>query len=152
MSDEKNKPAGEAGRYIPALDAGRRDGTKDCVLVVDDDACLRRVMVRELRARYLVLEADSYHAAVAVLTRAKTLHAVITDLQLGEGPSGVEVLAAARAVFPDCLRVLVSASLNDEPICAAMATGTVQRYVAKPWSPAQLLVAVATTAGRGDAP
>ena len=58
--------------------------------------------------------------------------AVVADLHLGDGPSGLEVLRDAKAKAPNSLRVLMSneeglASLGKPP-----STELVQRYVQKP--------------------
>ncbi|MCH7749940.1 MAG: response regulator [Acidobacteria bacterium] len=69
--------------------------TQATVLVLDDEASVRKVMGRVLGKRgYRVIEVDTAARAVDVL-RTTPVHAVVLDVRLPEG-SGLDVLSPLR--------------------------------------------------------
>lgn len=96
----RNAPAGGAivSIRIPYLPV--TDTTDTLVLLVDDDDDLRKTVRSYLRqAGYRVIEATSPQEA-APLMKIDGLSCVITDLDLGEGRSGLDVVAATPAPVP----------------------------------------------------
>ena len=103
------------------------------ILVVEDDPDLRAFLADEAGHEADVLALESGRDAIAVLESLGTFDAVVTDLQLGRGPDGFDVLRAARACNPACARVLVTArrdlGLDDHT------SSLVEAVFAKPWIP-----------------
>jgi len=108
------------------------------LLVVEDNATLRRAIARALAARCeRVEEADSCAAARDRIARADDAFTVVlTDLRLGDG-SGLEVLAAARAREPRSAVVLMTAHGSVEAAVEAMREGAVD-FLQKPFELAEL--------------
>jgi len=108
------------------------------LLVVEDNATLRRAIARALSSRCeRVEEADSCAAArdrIAQASEAFTV--VLTDLRLPDG-SGLEVLAAARAGEPRSAVVLMTAHGSVEAAVEAMREGAVD-FLQKPFELAEL--------------
>jgi CheY-like chemotaxis protein len=79
-------------------------------LVVEDDAFQRESLAELLRSEGLeVVECASGAAAELVLVSTGTeLRALVIDVELGEGPSGLELAQYAKRKFPDLNVVIVS--------------------------------------------
>jgi PAS domain S-box-containing protein len=97
----------------PAVSAPAPRGT-ETVLVVDDEAAVRRVLSRILQKHgYHVLEADSFESAMQVYRfRRSDIRLVITDVGIGLR-SGHELATELRNERPGLQIVLLSAS--DQP-------------------------------------
>jgi DNA-binding NtrC family response regulator len=108
------------------------------LLVVEDNATLRRAIARALSARCeRVEEADSCAAARDRIAQADDAFTVVlTDLRLSDG-SGLEVLAAARAREPRSAVVLMTAHGSVEAAVEAMREGAVD-FLQKPFELAEL--------------
>lgn len=70
------------------------------VLVIDDDAMLRRALVRGLKRKHAVVEMDDAELALASIVRGDRFDAIICDLNLG-GMTGRQFLLALHAIFPE---------------------------------------------------
>lgn len=82
----------------PAAEALRGEGR--CLLVVEDDPSVQRVLVRLLDdAGYEVLAADNATAALAQVERGATFHLLVSDLVM-PGISGPELAARLRRSRP----------------------------------------------------
>lgn len=67
------------------------------ILIVDDDSVINRLLQRVLRAEGFHTEhATSAREAIEVI-EARLIHAVVLDVGLGAGPSGIDFLAWIRA-------------------------------------------------------
>lgn len=91
--------------------------TRRCrVLLVDDQPMVRQSMARLLSVEFDVAEAGSLEAARVSLALARP-DVLITDLDLGDGARGEDLLAEARAKYPEVERVVLSGS-NPERLAA----------------------------------
>jgi CheY-like chemotaxis protein len=83
-------------------------GGNECILVVEDDEGMRRVVVKQLAGLgYRVLEASDAAAAIAMLRREPQIDLLFTDIVMPGSRSGVELARDARALLPQ-LRVLLT--------------------------------------------
>jgi len=121
----------------PARKAGPR---KRPILVVDDDASVRKLLERELATSFEVISVADSEQAMAVLNeQGQALAAVVTDHDLGPGPSGLDLLEAVRRERLPCVRVLVSGDMHDD-LEASLAAGEIaDAAFGKPW-PAMAVV------------
>lgn len=111
------------------------------ILVVDDDASLRRVTQVQLEDEgYGVATAANGDEALAVLAR-KPQDLVITDLSM-PGMSGVDLLRKIRLDYPEIVVVLVTAFGTVESAVEAMRLGAFD-YITKPVNPDNLRYVVA---------
>lgn len=88
------------------------------ILLVDDNEPTRRAFHCHLK-RHDVTQANSYAAAVRPLAQLHHLDLVITDYNLGDGHTGIEVLTEVKRLFPEILRVLASSYVNAIPMAKA---------------------------------
>jgi DNA-binding NtrC family response regulator len=113
---------------------------KPTILVIDDDASLRRVTEYNLeQAGYRVLTAVDGRSGVQ-LFREERPPLVITDLQM-PGLSGLEVLEQVKAAQPETLVVVITAYGTIEQAVEAMKKGA-HDFLTKPVSREALLLVI----------
>ena len=112
------------------------------ILAIDDDPQVLRAVERDLRGRfgstYRIVAADSGATAMDVVRRLKLRGSAVALFladQRMPGMSGVEFLAAAREIYPDAKRVLLTAYADTEVAIAAINTIQLDHYLLKPWDP-----------------
>ena len=110
------------------------------ILVVEDDALVRRTLVRELRDIGELLQAEDAREAL-VTAQSSRLDLIVSDCEM-PGMRGIELLKKMREVYPDTLRMLVSGTADVQEVQQLQADGTVQAYLAKPWNGTALRDAV----------
>ncbi|ROR32718.1 EAL domain-containing protein [Inmirania thermothiophila] len=111
------------------------------VLVVDDEAGVRRALARALAPLGVsVHEAGDAAEALAILA-AEQVAVVVSDQDL-PGMSGVDLLARVRGLYPGTYRILLSARADRETLADAVNRAGVHRVFDKPWEEAALLAAV----------
>jgi len=112
------------------------------ILVVEDERAIRLAVCGLLRrSGYEVEVAETGERAVERLAR-EAFDLVLTDLALGEGCTGMEVLASAREIRPETAVVMITAHGTEEIAVQAIANGAAD-YVAKPFDNDELRVIVA---------
>ena len=121
------------------------------ILVIDDDALLRRVIRVALEAAgYEVIEAGDGTAALRVY-REQGADLLLVDLFIPE-PDGLEVIRTVRAEVPGAKIIAMSGggSLKLDLLAAAAAFGA-SRTLWKPFVPDVLLAAVRELLGERGA-
>jgi DNA-binding NtrC family response regulator len=102
------------------------------ILVVEDERAIQLALKGLLgREGYEVDVAGSGEEAQAKLREA-AFDLVLTDLALGRGPSGMDVLRAAKAERPECAVVMITAHGSERIAVEAMKAGA-EDYVPKPF-------------------
>ena len=109
------------------------------VLIVEDEAAIRLALSGLLRRQgYQVSQAESGEKAIAAL-QGELFDLVITDLALGAGPSGMDVLREARSLHPGLPVVMITAHGSVERAVEAMRNGAAD-FITKPFRMNQLIV------------
>ncbi|MDP1824233.1 MAG: ATP-binding protein [Archangium sp.] len=106
------------------------------VLYVDDEAANLVVFAAGLRGTVQVVTAPSGATALELMRKQEV--AVLVADQRMPGMSGVDLLAAVRAEFPDTVRILMTAYSDLEAAIDAINRGHVHLYLRKPWEPVEL--------------
>jgi DNA-binding NtrC family response regulator len=102
------------------------------VLIVEDEAGIRLALTGLLRREgYEVVQCERGDDALARLD-VEAFDFVLTDLALGEGPSGLDVLRFARQRQPETPVVMITAHGNEKIAVEAMKLGA-DDYVPKPF-------------------
>ena len=110
------------------------------ILVVDDDASLRRVLEYNLsKEGYAVLTADSGEKALAMLD-AERVDVLITDIKM-PGMDGMDLLRRVRQTSPETQVIVITAFGTIEMAVEAMKAGAFE-YVTKPFNRDELALAV----------
>jgi two-component system response regulator RegA len=115
---------GEPGTEATALGGGRK------VLLVDDDAPLRRSMARALERRDFQVVAAEGVAEARTLAREHRPEFAVLDMRLTEG-SGLDLVRTLRELRPEIRIVIVTGYGNIATAVAAIKAGAVD-YLAKP--------------------
>lgn len=109
------------------------------ILLVEDDYLNNLALHGYLQdAGFSVKSAFSGLGALAAITRAAP-HALVSDLNLGPGPNGVEVARFARSVRPDTQIVLISSQLARYRALGDVAGA---EFVAKPYRGEEIVAAL----------
>ena len=128
--------------------AERANSDAPILILVDDDAPLRRSLQRAMERRGLqVYTADSLKAGMNLAHSVKPDYAVI-DLRLEDG-SGIELVKRLRELYPKVRVVILTGYGNIATAVAAVKAGAVD-YLAKPADPDDIVKAL--TAGAGERP
>lgn len=117
---------------------------KPIILTVDDEAPVRNAVERDLnrhfRKGFRIIKASSGAEGLETVQRLKQRNDAIAlflvDQRMPE-MSGTEFLAAARGLYPDARKVLLTAYADTEAAIAAINTVGLDHYLMKPWTPAE---------------
>ena len=116
------------------------------ILVVDDEAVVRRSVCRIFEdTEFEVETAPSGRAALEVIQQ-RPFHLVITDLKM-PGMNGIEVLKAIRVLQPGTPVILITGYATVDTAVECMKSGAVE-YIPKPFTPDLLLEKVHDTLAR----
>jgi DNA-binding response OmpR family regulator len=92
--------------------------TPKCVLIVDDDAAIRRLVALLLRQQSFDIDEAANGLEAIHRIRARHYDAIVLDLMMGPG-SGFEVLAELRGLRPDDRCVVVLSASSERNLKAA---------------------------------
>ena len=114
------------------------DLKKHLILYVDDEKPNRVVFEAAFGKKYRVRCLEDPHEALAMLKDENTpIGALVTDQRM-PGMSGDDLLAAAKVISPETIRIIITAYSDLEPILRAVNEGLVYRYIIKPWDRKEL--------------
>ena len=123
-------------------------GAPSRILVVDDEANIRRLLERFLaRLGHIVVTAPAVPEALALLD-GEPFDLVLTDLRM-PGPSGLDLLAEVRARRPETRTILMSAHADMESAAAAIEQ-RIDQLIVKPFELEDIRVRVANSLARGS--
>lgn len=113
---------------------------RSLVLLVEDNAAIREVSSVILTAAgFEVRQAECAREARSWLETGRTPDALLTDINLGEGPDGFDLARAARALHPDLPVVYMSALCAGRFAAEGVASA---RFVGKPFTARDMLIAL----------
>lgn len=114
------------------LPAHMLDEQERYLLLIGKEQSTIDALNRELSLEnYRILTATSAHEALSLLA-THPVDVVLTDIRLAE-MSGVELLGQVRALYPDVVRMVLSASTDVGRILRAINEGVIYRFITKPW-------------------
>jgi PAS domain S-box-containing protein len=146
--------------YLPGIADGAREATasaefddairggREVILVVEDDARVRRVTVTRLKMiGYEVLEAHDGPTALNVLDSRQQIDVLFTDLIMPGGLSGRDVAIRARELMPN-IRVLLTSGYAEDLVRADELQRERLSVLRKPYRQAELVNALRGLIGR----
>ncbi len=110
------------------------------VLYLDDEKNNLRSFKAAFRRDYQVFTAGNTEDAFSII-KAHKPHVIFSDQRMPV-TTGVEFFNAVRQVFPDPVRILITGFTDVNDIIDAINKGHVYRYITKPWSEAEIKVAI----------
>lgn len=119
------------------------------VLVVDDEPLIAQLVQETLEAAgfAVILAIDHAEAVAAIDGRTDELAGLVTDINLGAGPTGWDVATRAREMIPDIPVVYVTGDSSHQWPSSGVPHSLV---VTKPFAPAQIVVALSGLANKTD--
>ncbi|MDF3936116.1 response regulator [Pseudomonas citronellolis] len=123
------------------------------ILFVDDEERILRSLAMQFRRHYDVLTETDPRRALERL-RSESIQILVSDQRMPQ-MSGSELLAQAREIAPDCLRILLTGYSDLDAAVEALNNGGIFRYLTKPWDPQEMaftLRQAAEIAGRQAPP
>jgi CheY-like chemotaxis protein len=143
-------PCADAREPRPASAPGRVEtpllGTGEVVLVVEDDAAVRRMTAERLLALgYAPITVGGADAALAVLAEGRAVDLVFTDMMMPDGRTGLELAQELRRIRPD-LPVLVTTGYAGEMLDIEAVNGL--PLIRKPYRQEELSNALRAAMGR----
>ena len=107
------------------------------VLIVDDEPRVLDSLEALLAMDYEVLRAPEPKTALQVL-EANEVAVIVSDQRM-PGMTGVELLARAREVAPETVRVLLTAFTDADALMASINAANIYHFLLKPWDPNELV-------------
>lgn len=108
------------------------------VLYVDDEEDNLVVFNSAFRRYYEIYLAKSGREALDILHSNK-IQLIITDQRMPE-MTGIEFLEKVITDFPECIRMIITGYSDVDAIIQAINTGSVYRYITKPWNREELKI------------
>lgn len=131
-------PTGPAAAHEPPPSL---PGGSETILVVEDDARVRRVAVARLEdMNYRVLQAENAAAALRMLAAHPEVALLFTDIVMPGGMSGDELAREARRLMPD-LKIILTSGFA-EPSVAVRELAAEASWLKKPYSAMELAVRI----------
>jgi len=114
------------------------DYKKFAVLYVDDEEKSLKYFERAFGDQFRILTAPSAPEGLKLLEQHKDEVAILMTDQRMPGEKGVWLLEQARQLKPRVIRILATAYSDLEAAISAVNTGSIYKYITKPWNPAEL--------------
>ena len=108
------------------------------ILYVDDEPENLRIFELTFRREFSILTAPSADAGLEIIN-SRPVALVLSDHRM-PGMTGVEFLSRVRELDPKTIRMLVTAYGDVATLTEAINSGSIYRFVPKPWSPDELRV------------
>ncbi len=117
------------------------------LLIVDDEEIVLVALRDTLRHEGYEVTACSNPLEALNALRSASFSVIITDQQM---PliTGLDFLAQAKTIQPDCTRILITAVLNLSTVIDAINKGEIYRFVIKPWLREELLTTIGSAVQR----
>jgi two-component system probable response regulator PhcQ len=114
------------------------DYKKFAVLYVDDEEKSLKYFARAFEENFRVLTAVNAQEGLKLIEQhGEDIGVLMTDQRM-PGEKGVWLLEKSRALYPRTIRILATAYSDMEAAIEAVNTGSIYKYVTKPWDPEQL--------------
>ena len=114
------------------------DYKKYAILYVDDEEKSLKNFSRAFGESFRIFTAPNAQAGLALLEEHKDDIGVLMTDQRMPGEKGVWLLERARQLRPRIIRILVTAYTDMDAAIAAVNTGSIYKFIMKPWDPPQL--------------
>jgi CheY-like chemotaxis protein len=125
-------------------------GGNEAVLVVEDNAALRRVAVRQLAEMgYRVQEAENGAEAMERLEADSAIDVLFTDVVMPGGIDGVQLARTVMSRWPQ-VRVLLTSGFPGSTVNRGRGVGHSMRLLSKPYRKDQLARALREILDRSD--
>jgi two-component system, probable response regulator PhcQ len=119
------------------------------ILVVDDDANILASVVRLFRSQnFITLTANSGEEALQLLS-SRSVDLLLCDETM-PGMRGNIVLRKVKELWPDTVRIMITANADLNLALQAINEGEAYRFILKPWNDDELIITVKQALERFD--
>ncbi|OJW23913.1 MAG: hybrid sensor histidine kinase/response regulator [Planctomycetales bacterium 71-10] len=106
------------------------------LLIVDDEVDVLESLRHQFHRAYRVLTAPNAREALGLMA-SNEVHLILSDQRM-PGMSGDVLLAEARKLQPDAIRMLFTGFADIQAVINAVNEGHIFRYILKPWDAVEL--------------
>ena len=117
------------------------------VLCVDDNPQVLRLLKRQLEGSFHVAVAQTAQDALSLLRDDETFDVIISDLRMPD-VHGLTLLKMARELYPTTQRIILTGLPDPATVSAAGDPSGAEQLIVKPWSRADLMLAVEQAVAR----
>ena len=117
-----------------------REMPRFTLLFIDDEPDIVDALRRLFRKKYRVLTATSGEEGLALI-RSEPVDLIICDQRMPD-VTGDKVLATARTVRPEAIRILLTGYSDIEALISCVNDAGLYKYLTKPWEPEMLRLTV----------
>src|SRR6267378_4560580 len=114
------------------------DYKKFAILYVDDEEKSLKYFTRAFTDQFRILTAVNAQEGLKLFEQHKDEIGLLMTDQRMPGEKGIWLLEKARQLRPRIVRILATAYSDMDAAIAAVNTGSIYKYVTKPWDPPQL--------------
>jgi two-component system, probable response regulator PhcQ len=114
------------------------DHKEFAILYVDDEEKSLKYFTRAFEDQFRIFTASNAVEGLRILEEHKDEIGLIMSDQRMPSEKGVWLLEKSRQLQPRVIRILVTAFADMDAAIAAVNTGSIYKYVSKPWDPPQL--------------
>lgn len=107
-----------------------------CILYVDDERANRVVFEQSFTKAFRIKVCASAQEALELL-KTESVGVLVTDQRM-PGMSGNELLIRVKELYPDIVRIVITAYSDLDVLLRAVNDGLVSRYIVKPWDRTEL--------------
>ena len=107
-----------------------------CILYVDDERANRVVFEQSFARNFRIRIASTAAEALDIL-KVETVGVIVTDQRM-PGMSGNDLLIRVKELYPDVVRIVITAYSDLDVLLRAVNEGLVSRYIVKPWDRVEL--------------
>ncbi len=119
----------------------------DRLLYVDDEQSNLDIFSSTFGREYELFCVPDAREALIILKNEGEMSVVISDQRMS-GITGVEFLGQVKTLYPDTVRILLTAYSDAEDIIDSINRGSVYRYIIKPWNVNELRYEIKNSAER----
>jgi response regulator RpfG family c-di-GMP phosphodiesterase len=134
--DEELKSLAQAlEQQEEAAEASLEYSRKLKLMVVDDEPDNLDLLYRTFHRDFQVFKADGVRSALEILETEGEMAVIIFDERMKRISFSGEFFTRTVAPFPDPIRIILVGYKDDEDLVELVNSGTVFKYITKPWNP-----------------
>jgi EAL domain-containing protein (putative c-di-GMP-specific phosphodiesterase class I)/CheY-like chemotaxis protein len=123
---------------------------KKHILFVDDEPSILSAIRRTLRrSPYNILTADSPEKAIEIIG-SMPISVLFSDYTM-PGKTGAELLAVAKKIRPEMIRIILSGNGDQEATIESINQGSASRFITKPWDDGALTAEIDDAVAKWEA-
>jgi response regulator RpfG family c-di-GMP phosphodiesterase len=112
------------------------------ILFVDDEPNVLQSIQRQLHKRFELATVGGGEEALRILKEQGPFAVIVSDMRM-PGMSGVELLAKAKDLYPDTVRLMLTGNADQETAMEAVNDGQIFRFLTKPCPQATFVTSLA---------